>query len=157
MTRPKLILAALAGTLALAPAAILTAAPPDEERRAAHAVEAWHAALADRDPERACALLTPEARRTFTGDDATWLEPGGCKQVLTLSAALLTDRERALLRDLEVGDVVVDGDRATAALPETHAVALVTRQYARSARLRRLAGRWLLDVEAPPAPTRSEP
>ena len=77
------------------------------------AISEFAEAIADGDGDSACALLTEDAQEEVA-DSAG----GDCEAAFDAAGEQLDDDEKDELNDIEPDDVEVDGDRATATVPE---------------------------------------
>jgi len=94
-------------------------------------------AMADGDGEGACDLLTGDAKRQMLAAGALIGERGGgCPGTIEGIAETLDEGELAKLRDAEVEEAEVNGERATVKVKD-----------ADRARLRKIEGEWRIDLE----------
>jgi hypothetical protein len=94
-------------------------------------------AMADGDGERACDLLTGDARREMLVAGAFFdAGDGGCPGAIEGITETLDEGELAKLRDAEVEEVEVNGDQATVKVKDGD-----------PAHLRKIEGEWRIDLE----------
>jgi hypothetical protein len=96
-------------------------------------------ALADGDGDRACRMLTADARAHIVRDNR-YVGVRRCEDVAEVFHELGSPEDLRELRRLTLASVRVRGDRATARL-----VGLRALEHTGDARLRRVEGRWLID------------
>jgi hypothetical protein len=78
-------------------------------------IQEYSAAIADGDGGDACDRLTEDAQEQIA-DEAEG--DGSCEEVIELVSGFLNDEQKDDLRDIEPTDVEIDGDTATATVPE---------------------------------------
>jgi hypothetical protein len=108
------------------------------EREVRETVSGYFTALSSRDFAAACSALSPSFRRELTTYAARAfpdLGSPGCEPIAARIAAANGERAVELQRRVRVGEVALDGDRATARLGP-----------GQTAELRRIDGAWLIDT-----------
>jgi hypothetical protein len=119
------------------PAAVPPA--PRTPSRSGKLVADYGRALADGDGDRACRMLTADARAHIVSGNR-YLGVQRCEDVAEVFHAAGSPEDLRELRRLKLGSVRVRGDRATARL-----VGLRALEHTDDARLRRVDGRWLIE------------
>lgn len=146
---------ALAATLTLAAASATAcgdgtdASPASDDAVAAvkAAGHGWFRDIAAGDGRRACARLTPNARRQFAAE-LGFESARDCERAVAMAALMLSGEEKEALPRLRIREVAVRGDRAEVDdrdvdLPEQ----LTDRRSVndRPTVFRRIDGRWLME------------
>jgi hypothetical protein len=111
--------------------------PPSQEDRVRAAAGAFADAFAVGDGERACSLMTPEARARAV-EDQRFLGTKGCAQSISNAAQFLSEADLQRARDYKITAVTIAGDRAR----------VVDNSAGSPTELRKLAGKWLVDAQS---------
>jgi hypothetical protein len=107
-----------------------------EEDKVRSALVDFSRALADADGDKACKLMTDEFKLLFAGNTDT--NAKDCSAAVRTAAAALDKPTADALRAVEVTDVKITGETATAKVARSQGVN-------DTQPLRKLSGKWLVD------------